>query len=187
MKFTKEHRCKLSIAAKKRCTLKWRTEKSIQMKNLDRKPCSEETKQRISIATLGKNRGNKAWNRGLTKETDLRVKELGISTGNTKRGHSWKGDDIKHGRFLTLGQYKQMFKFQNGVCAICGKTETRKTAKGKTCKLMVDHDHLTEEVRGLLCHKCNVGLGLMMDNIDNLKQAIKYLNGGNYNGFRHLQ
>ena len=175
MKFTEEHREKLSISAKKRCTEAWRKERSNMMKELKRNPCSEETKKRISKATIGKNKGNKAWNCGLTKETDLRVKELGIATGNIKRGHSWKGDDVKHGRFITLGHYKQMFKEQNGVCAICGKEETRKTAKGAVCKLMVDHNHLTEKVRGLLCHKCNVGLGLMMDNIDNLKQAITYL------------
>ena len=187
MKFTKEHIKKLSISAKKRCTPEWKKQKSELMKNLKRSPCSDETKRRISLATVGKNKGNVAWNRGLTKETDLRVKSLGINTGNTKRGHSWKGDDAKHGQFITIRQYKEMFKEQNGICAICGKEETRRTAKGNICKLMVDHCHLTEKVRGLLCHRCNVSLGLMMDNIDNLKQAIQYLKGGNTNGFRHLQ
>jgi|ERR1700677_1396496 len=39
----------------------------------------------------------------------------------------------------------------------------------------LDHDHRTEEDRGLLCHNCNVGLGNFKDRIDYLYQAIDYL------------
>ncbi len=50
-------------------------------------------------------------------------------------------------------------------CPICGSEEP----------LVVDHDHSTSEVRGLICHHCNTGLGLFRDNIESLKNAIKYL------------
>ena len=43
----------------------------------------------------------------------------------------------------------------------------------------VDHDHLTNEFRGLLCNGCNKGLGLFRDNIQSLNNAIKYLEGYN--------
>jgi Recombination endonuclease VII len=56
---------------------------------------------------------------------------------------------------------------QNGLCAIC----KRKPAK----KLCVDHCHATGIVRGLLCRKCNTGLGCYEDNPTFLRSATAYL------------
>lgn len=72
---------------------------------------------------------------------------------------------------LTLEQYDEMFKSQNGVCAICQNPTMIKIER----RLAVDHDHSTGKVRGLLCDHCNRGLGFFKDNIDNLYKAIKYL------------
>lgn len=70
---------------------------------------------------------------------------------------------------ITLEQYNQMFVDQNGLCAICNEQETN----GK--KLAVDHDHKTEEIRGLLCGKCNMGIGLLRDSEELLLKAMGYL------------
>lgn len=72
---------------------------------------------------------------------------------------------------LKLGEYKVLFEAQNGVCAICKKPQESK----KTKNLFVDHDHATGKVRGLLCNKCNVAMGLVNENIDTLKAIINYL------------
>jgi hypothetical protein len=78
---------------------------------------------------------------------------------------------------ITLEQYQLMFKEQNGVCAICGQPEVAIDKRTNIIKLLaVDHDHQTGKVRGLLCQKCNHGIGNFNDNQVNLQLAIQYLN-----------
>lgn len=72
---------------------------------------------------------------------------------------------------MTVGQFKQMLLDQKGVCACCGNPETR-FHKGKPTPLCVDHDHTTNEIRGLCCRSCNSGLGLFKDNIEAMERAI---------------
>lgn len=62
-------------------------------------------------------------------------------------------------------------KAQQGRCAICGCAE----ADSPRGRLHLDHDHTTQQVRGLLCGNCNVGLGHFKDEPSRLRAAIKYL------------
>jgi hypothetical protein len=72
---------------------------------------------------------------------------------------------------ITPKQYNEMFIKQNGCCAICKKPQIEfKLA------LAVDHDHKTNEIRGLLCGNCNRLLGYSKDNEKTLLNAIQYLN-----------
>ena len=52
-----------------------------------------------------------------------------------------------------------------GKCAACGSTN----------RLCIDHDHETNEPRGLLCHNCNTAIGLVGDNLETLSNLIEYL------------
>lgn len=70
---------------------------------------------------------------------------------------------------LTIEQYEELLKRQNGVCAICNKA----CSSGR--KLAIDHDHKTGRIRGLLCSNCNLGLGKFFDNKELLRKAISYL------------
>jgi hypothetical protein len=72
---------------------------------------------------------------------------------------------------LTIEQYDFILESQGNCCAIC-KTDTP-NGKGR---FHVDHDHATNEVRGLLCHHCNLALGNFKDNVSTLLSAIEYLN-----------
>ena len=74
---------------------------------------------------------------------------------------------------ITPGQYRDRLAAQEGKCAIC-KTET----PGGHGRFHVDHDHATGEFRGILCHRCNVGLGYMKDDPVILQGAISYLAKG---------
>jgi len=62
-----------------------------------------------------------------------------------------------------------MLDEQEGRCKIC-RAEFEDAPH-------VDHDHETREVRGLLCHHCNTGIGLFRHDVKILKQAISYLRG----------
>lgn len=64
-----------------------------------------------------------------------------------------------------------MYEAQGKRCAICPAVLPLLTRDG----LMVDHDHATGEVRGLLCRNCNFGIGHFRDNPSLLLAAINYL------------
>ena len=75
---------------------------------------------------------------------------------------------------LTEDRYYEILDAQNRVCAICRGPE-KKTRDGRVQRLCVDHCHETGEVRGLLCHSCNVALGLLRDNPELIRQAAEYV------------
>ena len=56
-------------------------------------------------------------------------------------------------------------------CSCCGisKKQTQQI------ELYVDHDHLTGKIRGLLCLQCNVGIGMLGDNLEGVQKAYDYL------------
>lgn len=71
---------------------------------------------------------------------------------------------------ITLEEYDLLLEKQGYKCAICGidKAENVKS-------FAVDHCHKTGKVRGLLCHKCNIGLGHFDDSSNLLIKAVSYL------------
>lgn len=79
---------------------------------------------------------------------------------------------LKYKFNITLTEYNNMVVAQNNLCAICNSPPNPKRYKGRLC---VDHDHQTNFVRGLLCDKCNFGLGQFDDDINLMHLAISYL------------
>lgn len=70
---------------------------------------------------------------------------------------------------VTSAQIDEMLAAQNRTCKICGGDN------GPAKRLAVDHCHTTGKVRGLLCDRCNHGLGHFRDNPGTLSAAIAYL------------
>jgi hypothetical protein len=66
--------------------------------------------------------------------------------------------------------WADVLEIQGGVCAICGLSP--ETGARPLC---VDHDHETDDVRGLLCPTCNGGLGMFRDDPALLVTAAQYL------------
>lgn len=73
---------------------------------------------------------------------------------------------------MTQAEYATILTKQGGGCAICGSPTARRTGN---LNFIVDHEHATGVVRGLLCHPCNSGVGLLQDSPDTLASAIRYL------------
>lgn len=69
---------------------------------------------------------------------------------------------------ITQGQYDKMFKQQNGVCTICFRPPNRQG-------LNIDHDHVTNRVRGLLCWYCNKYIVCGPNTPELLERAAAYL------------
>lgn len=76
---------------------------------------------------------------------------------------------------MSIEDYNNMLESQNYLCAICNRHYTE-VIHGKKKRLCIDHCHTTGKIRGLLCDKCNRGLGLFCDSYDILMSAINYLN-----------
>lgn len=70
---------------------------------------------------------------------------------------------------ITIEILEQKLKEQDNKCLICNKEFDLKT------RPVVDHDHKTNKLRGMLCDNCNLGLGNFQDNTDILISAIEYL------------
>ena len=76
---------------------------------------------------------------------------------------------------ITLDEFNQLSEAQGNKCCIC--SEENKVHQN----LVVDHNHATGEVRGLICSPCNSALGLAKDSVKVLEAMIEYLNSrGSY-------
>ena len=111
---------------------------------------------------------------------DKWAEEYKVQYAKSKAKYGLEGKSLENVirmRGLTRDKYDEMLKIQNGNCKICCSPETRADGRnpGKVMRLVVDHCHKTKAVRGLLCHKCNVVLGMANESVETLIMAILYL------------
>jgi Recombination endonuclease VII len=88
---------------------------------------------------------------------------------------SLKNTQLKSAFGIDLSHFYLMIMDQSNCCAICDKPETALTPSGELLYLSVDHCHETDVVRGLLCNKCNRGLGHFDDKAKTIQLAADYL------------
>ena len=70
---------------------------------------------------------------------------------------------------ITREEYDAMVARQEGKCLVCLQEPKR---------LYIDHDHATGKIRGLLCNRCNAGLGFLGDDVERVRAAARYLETG---------
>jgi len=84
------------------------------------------------------------------------------------RKRSKRNGDLRRRYGITNVEYARLLAVQGACCGICWKQHY-------TEGLVVDHDHKTGKVRGLLCPRCNYGLGKFQDSYDIIQNAGVYL------------
>ena len=134
----------------------------------------EDNKEKIKKKVQDWNTNNK----DVKKETN-RIYHMKNKTDRNKRQREYckgKGKNIvRNSKYkktfgITLEEYNEMFTKQNGCCSICGRHQSEFNKA-----LSVDHNHETGEIRGLLCSKCNFGIGNFNDSIELIEKALLYL------------
>ena len=129
----------------------------------------------------GENREAKTWHYCRPRNTAVCRKRMRkrIASGEARAEYKevyktrrWKRLLDQYG--ITQDDYEVLESEQQFKCAICKKPETR-MYKDVVCRTVVDHDHKTKRIRGLLCYACNLVLRYARDNIDTLSSAIDYL------------
>ena len=93
-----------------------------------------------------------------------------------QRAYRAKPGKLKHANLLanygiTLEAYEALIAGQGGNCPIC----TSPLNVEKPREVHLDHCHKTGDIRGVLCRGCNMGLGHLKDDLENLQRAIAYL------------
>lgn len=119
---------------------------------------------------------------GRTRRSSVTKSKSAIAV-EKKRAYDPARNKVKHlkQRYnLSEEQYNSMCLAQGCKCAVavCRKIDAVKKS-GKMISLSVDHNHITNKIRGLLCRRCNSILGLANDNIDLLLSLVKYLKATN--------
>lgn len=121
-------------------------------------------------------RGNPRWKKGTSGNYNGAPKKYKYSGKDAQKNYRLIG---QYG--ITLDEYNAMLEKQDGVCAICGNPEVKAQARNGTNgiknldSLLVDHDHKTGKVRGLLCYRCNTGIGKLNDDPNLLRKAARYI------------
>jgi hypothetical protein len=119
--------------------------------------------------------------------TNLKISNLKLSSSTTKiigpdgrvsskmSREKQRQYSLKRYYGLSLNDYAEMYRLQNGVCGICKCQEVEKDRHGNVRVLAVDHCHKTGSVRELLCYSCNSMLGQAKDKIEVLLAGADYI------------
>jgi len=149
--------------------------------------CSDKCKRDFHNHTATGKRLKKEYD---SSERGIKRGKEWVINNKMKRQETWKKYYRKIGHYkLKLKEfrkyntteeiYRGMVEAQHNCCAICG---TFLNSDSKSNSPTIDHNHSTGELRGILCGKCNCGLGFFKDTPDNLMRAATYLLSRGYYG-----
>jgi hypothetical protein len=105
-------------------------------------------------------------------EHKRKVKRAWVEKNREKVARLKRDASLRRNYGIGLGVYEALLQAQRGMCAICLSTHSKRP---KMPNLVVDHDHETGRVRGLLCAPCNAALGMLSESPVVLMNAIDYL------------
>lgn len=129
--------------------------------------CGNEVEVRTDSLTSGKTTSCGCYQRDELSKRKIHGYQYG--SDEYKEHHRDLRMQRKYG--ITLDDYYDIIESQDNQCAICG---TSISDLDHTAHL--DHCHDTGKVRGVLCRRCNTGIGMLNDDADLLTKAAEYLN-----------
>jgi len=122
------------------------------------------------VNNLEKIKAREKRNRIKRKEKIKEYQKQYYITNKTEILIKTRENQLKRQYNITIKEYTKLFNRQEGKCAICGRHQNEFIQR-----FHVDHDHISGKIRGLLCYHCNPMLGYAKNDINILKNAIKYL------------
>lgn len=131
------------------------------------KPCCASAHRKYMESEVAKARDRELHNAAYANDPEVRAK---VTARTKKNAPAQRAATLKRQYGLTQVQWDAKLAVQGGVCAICKGAQS----KGRK-SFCTDHDHKTGTVRGLLCHPCNVAIGLLRDSADLAFAAACYL------------
>lgn len=132
------------------------------------KRCHEDKCEDMFPKCARKSNGRQSWCKACNSEY-----------GSKKRSENWEDNYFKrlwkvYG--LTKEAFSELLSACDGLCQCCGiEMERRVSASKSSSTLCVDHDHITGDVRGLLCRNCNMALGCIGHDPNVAKNMANYL------------
>lgn len=129
-------------------------------------------KQRVKVRDATRTARRERRAAGVTWHDHMTAEQL-----ETHRAASRRHNRLKRWKAIGASQeyYDQQFEAQAGRCAICGSDIPLKGTGAANEVFCIDHDHLTAQLRGLLCIDCNLMIGHALDDPDRLAKGIAYL------------
>lgn len=139
----------------------------VQRTEEERKASRRESQHRYRANNLEKVRAaSRKWDSANPRRARTAQERLQFPINRIDNPDVFRGYELKKNYGMSLAEYNDLVEKQDGACGICGDIPT---------KLVVDHDHATDKVRGLLCNHCNLMLGHAKDNVSRLLEAGIYL------------
>lgn len=125
-------------------------------------PYADPTKHREATARAARRR--RAANPELYREINRRYRAK-----RRAQRTDWVQADNWRRRGINVEDAREALRAHDGRCACCGSPDHR----GRGWQM--DHDHKTGKVRGILCSRCNLGIGHLGDDADGVRKALAYL------------
>jgi hypothetical protein len=121
----------------------------------------------------------------LSESEKYTVPKTQIKILNKTKEQISKSRRLKYIHKITLEQFYQMLEDQNFKCKICDRNISEHSRKKNSA--LIDHNHKSNSIRGLLCGYCNVGVGKFFDNVEIIKKSIEYLRiSGQFKEISHV-
>lgn len=142
--------------------------------NLSKDPSEFPKQKHGRVCKLCRNKQQKDWRTRNPGKYSIYSKRWQVkypdrykaSTKKWEKANRTKDYLLQYRYGITEKQFEEIATSQNSSCAICHDGDR---------ELVVDHDHVTNQVRGLLCKPCNMALGLLRDNPDIIHSAKEYI------------